>query len=269
MSEGRSAGAHVSLRDVGWVWEGQGMDPGVPPSVFGVGEGSEFFGLRRAVYIFHPNDDLGLGKLKHLDEVACDISKWKFQETSRGSWKNYIDARPEVVRAEAENLSRLSLRYPNVTAGFHDDMWGLVKREGYTPQQYADICTALHSANPKLKLWVVVYTRELDPANWQPFLPYIDVVNLWVWDAKELPSLEDAVGRCRQIFAGKPLNLGCYLRDYPTAAPVPMDLLKLQWEYVRRGLDRGQIDGFSILGTVLIDGQQEQAEWVRDYIAAH
>ncbi len=48
-----------------------------------------------------------------------------------------------------------------------------------------------------------------------------------------------------------------------------MDLLQLQWQYVRRGLDQGQIDGYSILGTVLIDGQREQAEWVREFIAAH
>jgi hypothetical protein len=260
----------VTMRDVGWVWEGQGLDPGVPPSIFGVGEGCAYFGLSRAVYIFHPNDDLGLRKLSHLDEVACDISKWKYYEHSDPfSVYQRPDARPETIRAEAARVSELSRRYPNVTGGFHDDMLGLARREGLTPQQYGAIYDALHSANPALKLWVVVYTHELKPDTWEGFAPFIDVVNLWIWNAKDIPTQDENIALCRRMFPGKPINVGCYLRDYPTAAPVPMDMLRLQWEGVRRNLDRGLIDGYSILGTVLIDGQQQQAEWVRRFISEH
>ena len=124
---------HMSMKDVGWVWEGQGLDPGVPPSIFGVGEGCGFFGLSRAIYIFHPNGDLAMRKLSHLDEVACDISKWTFVEGSNPfSIRHQIDARPERVKAEAALVSQLSLKYPNITGAFHDDMLGLVRREGYT-----------------------------------------------------------------------------------------------------------------------------------------
>lgn len=265
-----ASGKHRSLRDVGWVWEGQGLDPGVPPSIFGVGEGCDYFGLSRAVYIFHPNDDLAMRKLSRLDEVACDISKWQFVE-GRDPFhiRHQIDARPETVKAEAANVSRLSRKYPNITGGFHDDMLGLVRREGYTADQYAAVHRALRGANPALKLWVVVYTHELEPENWEPFLPYIDIVNLWIWRAAEIPTLDDNIRLARSMFPGKPINVGCYLRDYPTAAPVPMPLLEQQWHCVRHSLDAGLIDGFSILGAVLIDGQQEQAEWVRRFIAAH
>lgn len=261
---------HMSMKDVGWVWEGQGLDPGVPPSIFGVGEGCGFFGLSRAIYIFHPNGDLAMRKLSHLDEVACDISKWTFVEGSNPfSIRHQIDARPERVKAEAALVSQLSLKYPNITGAFHDDMLGLVRREGYTPQQYAEVYAAVHSANPALKLWVVVYTHELKPENWQAFLPYIDIVNLWIWKATDIPTMDENIRLCRRLFPGKPINMGCYLRDYPTMAPVPMHLLRQQWEGVRRNLDQGFIDGYSILATVLIDGQQEQAEWVREFIAAH
>ena len=41
----------MSMADVGWIWEGQGFDPGVYPSIFGVGEGAEYFGLRKVCYI--------------------------------------------------------------------------------------------------------------------------------------------------------------------------------------------------------------------------
>ena len=116
---------------------------------------------------------------------------------------------------------------------------------------------------------MVVYTHELKPENWQAFLPYIDMVNLWIWKATDIPTMDENIRLCRRLFPGKPINMGCYLRDYPTMAPVPMHLLRQQWEGVRRNLDQGFIDGYSILATVLIDGQQEQAEWVREFIAAH
>ncbi|OIN97029.1 hypothetical protein AUJ66_04535 [Candidatus Desantisbacteria bacterium CG1_02_38_46] len=262
------------LKDVDWVWEGQGFDQGVEPSIFGVGEGAIYFGLSRVCYMFHPNTEFAMKKLSNFEEVVCDISKWKFKEVEREGnvacgMKNSVDAKPETVKEEAGNISKLSLKFHNITGAIHDDMLGLCKRENYTPQQYGEIYKALHNDNSELKLWVVVYTHELDPAKWEGFLPYIDVVNLWVWEARNLTNLDEDIQKCRKIFSNKPIILGCYLRDYPTVAPVPMDLLRCQWERIPRYLDEKLIAGYSILGAVLIDGQQEQAEWVRDFIAKH
>lgn len=262
--------AERKLKDVGWVWEGQGLDPGVDPSIFGVGDGAEYFGLRKVCYMFHPNSDLAMRKLSHVDEVVCDIAKWKWRRTDDGGAAHWVDSDPTSIRAEAELVSQLSLTYPNVKAAIHDDMKGLVKRAGYGPEQYAEIYAALKSANPELKLWVVVYTHELEEADfWAPFAPYMDVVNLWIWEAKNLPTLDDGLKRCREVFPDKPINMGCYLRDYPTRAPVPMDMVKHQWERVRHHVEQGTVAGYSILATVLIDGHQEQANWIRDFIAAH
>jgi hypothetical protein len=38
---------------------------------------------------------------------------------------------------------------------------------------------------------------------------------------------------------------------------------------VLRNLETGLLQGFSILSANLIDGHQEQANWIRDLIAAH
>ncbi|MBE9479089.1 MAG: hypothetical protein IMY80_03915, partial [Chloroflexi bacterium] len=59
------------------------------------------------------------------------------------------------------------------------------------------------------------------------------------------------------------------LRNYPDNSPVPMDLLKHQWNLVLDRLEKGEIAGYSILGTVLIDGHREQAQWVREFVAQH
>ena len=259
----------MRMKDVGWVWEGQGLDPGVHPSIFGAGEGAKYFGLSRACFMFHPNNDLAMQKMSDLEEIVCDISKWKFRDTEHGGSEHWVDAKPESVRAEAENVSRLSTKYPNITGAIHDDMKGLVEREHCAPEQYAEIYAALKNHNPRLNLWAVVYTHELNPADWAGFEPFMDVINLWVWRAKDLPKLDEGVERCREMFPDKPLIMGCYLRDYTAAAPVPMELLKLQWEKLLRHLQEGTVAGYSILGAVLIDGQQEQAAWVRDFIAAN
>ncbi len=55
-AEPRAGSGKPSFRDVGWVWEGQGIDPKVPPSIYGLGQGARYFGLSRANYLFHPND---------------------------------------------------------------------------------------------------------------------------------------------------------------------------------------------------------------------
>lgn len=256
----------MKLADVGWVWEGQGLDPGVDPSVLGIGDGCRFFGLTRANYMFHPNTEFALDRLAWLDEVTCDISKWKWKDSPNGGADHWVDAAPQSVRAEAELVSRLSRQFSNITGAFHDDMLGLVRREGTTPEQYGEIYQAVKSCNPELKLWIVVYTHELEAPEWAQYEGFMDVLNLWVWNAENLVHLDPYVAQCRERFPDKPLIMGCYLRDYPTGAPVPMDLLKVQWEKMLRHIHNGIVDGFSILSANLIDGHLEQATWVRDFI---
>lgn len=259
----------MSFAEVGWCWEGQGLDPGVDPSILGVGDGCRFFGLTRANYMFHPNTEFAMQHMAWLEEVTLDIAKWGYQDTERGGTDHLVDARPERVVAEAELTSRLSLKYPNITGAFHDDMLGLARREKMTPEQYAAVYAAVKARNPALKLWVVVYTHELEAPEWQDFGQFVDVVCLWIWNASELPRQDEGIARCQEVFPGKPIMMGAYLRDYPTRAPVPMDMVQVQWESIRRNVQSGALSGYSILSGNLIDGHLEQASWIRDFIAAN
>jgi len=65
-----------SMAEAGWVWEGIGFDPGVEPTVYGVGEGATYFGVPGANFIFHPNNEVNFAKLSHVPKVTGDISKW-------------------------------------------------------------------------------------------------------------------------------------------------------------------------------------------------
>ena len=77
-----------------------------------------------------------------------------------------------------------------------------------------------------------------------------------------MARLDEALDRCREVFPDKPILMGCYLRDYPTQAPLPMDALRRQWHTVAEALEDGHIAGFDILygfrGTVNPDPEYEK-----------
>ncbi|OGV73812.1 MAG: hypothetical protein A3K19_24550 [Lentisphaerae bacterium RIFOXYB12_FULL_65_16] len=202
---------HVRLADVGWVWDGQGINGTWQLSIFGAGEGTRWFGLRRCCFMFHPNTPLAMEKLRGLDEVVCDISKWDGERVEHPQYpglgapmRNVHDGTMARKVQEAENVSRLSLDFPNVTGAFDDDLYGKIAAEHITPAQYGVVHQAVKRHNPKTKHWGVVYTHELKPENWRGFEDTLDVVNLWVWDSKNLFRLDEDLERCRAIFPGKP-----------------------------------------------------------------
>jgi len=260
----------MNLRDVGWVWEGHGIDPGVPPSIYGLGQGAAYFGLNRVNYIFHPNDEHAMKLLAGRNEVTCDICKRGFRWTEEGAVKCAVQADPASLTAESRNVATLSTRFANITGAYCDDLMGLMNKHGVTPAVFGEIRAGIRSINPRLKLWSVVYTHELDERDfWQAMSPHVDVVNLWIWHSAELDGLVESVRRCRRVFPDKPIVMGVYLRDYTLRAPIPVETVLGQMQRVADGVEHGQLAGFSILGAVLIDGHRPQADAIRDFVAAH
>ncbi len=259
------------LADIGWVWEGQSIDGDTFPSIYGVGEGAEFFRLKKVVYMYHPNNELGMEKLRKFDEVICDISKWKF----RGSVGDYSaalyhDMKLSTVLEEAKKVAHLSLTYHNLTGAFHDDLFGQLKEQAITAEQYSPVYNTLKTTNPRLKLWTVFYSTELgDTSLINNFKSFMDVITFWVYNVKDLPDLDRHVAHCRELFPDKPIILGCYLWDYPTETPMPLSAIKFQWERLVKYVAAGTVVGYHILGASLLDSTQDQARWVRDFIAAN
>ena len=280
----------VRLADVGWTWEGQGFVGGAGLSIYGLGEGAEYFGLKKVFTLYRPNDELAMTKLRSFEEVICEISANRPMHCGERCVDSFFDFDPTSAKllAEAKNVGEISAKYPNVKGGYIDDMLGktevdlsLGKSEpgGITADQYSSIYSTLKKANPHLKLWALVYSKQLYEQDWAGFKPHMEVINLWVWSEKDLRNLDRHVDRCHEIFPDKPISLGCFLWDYPSmnfnkgefdkGHAVSMDLLKLQWESVLKYVASGKIDSYTILGAYLIDGAPEQARWVRDFIAAN
>jgi len=245
------------------------LDPGVHPSIFGLGEGADFFGLTKCHFLFHHTTELALWKLRDKEEVVCDITKHLPRDVGKGGSENYSEANIDTVRSEAEKVSRLSLKFPNVTGAIHDDLLRMLREQGFGGDKYAAVSNALKRHNPNLKLWIVVYAKEMDKPEWPGVEPYVDVINLWFWPGSGYDEMDRAVERCREIFKNKPIYVGCYMRNYPEKKPLPIATIEKRFEGIVRHLKEGKIAGYTILGTVLIDGQLEQAEWIRDFIAKH
>lgn len=260
----------MSLRESGWVWEGQGLDPGVPPSIYGLGQGTKYLGLSRANFLFHPNDEYALTLLEDLDEVTCSILKDGFQWTPDGGVKFKREGDAATVRAEAENVARLSTRFKNITGAFFDDALGRIKKGDYGPEEFGQIRELIREINPDLKMWTVVYTHEFGDADlWRAISPHVDVVSLWVWNSTDLVNLREYVKGYREIFPGKPVIMGVYLRDYAIPAPVPVERVTGQMEVIADLMGRNELAGYSVLASILFDGHRRQAEAIRDFIAKH
>jgi len=257
----------LNFKDRGWVWEGQGIDPGVPPSIYGLGQGARYFGLSRVNYLFHPNDIHALRLLADYTEITCDISKWGWEWNEDGRPKCVPKSDPAPVKWEGENVARMAKEFQNITGVYCDDLFGLMRRYNYSPKEFGDIRSAIRDLNPDLNLWTVVYTHELEKVDfWTEMRPHIDVVTLWIWNFENIRHMHDYVDQCRELFPNKPIIMGVYLRDYTTKAPVPVDRVRMQMNGIADLIAQGMLAGYSILAAVLIDGHRPQADTVRDFI---
>ena len=272
----KTAAAHLenrgktSFRNIGWVWEGQGIDPQVPPSIYGLGQGAKYFGLSRANYLFHPNDVHALRLLKDYDEVTCDITKWGWEWNADGRPACKAKSDPVTMRTEGENVARLATQFKNITGVYCDDLLGLMKSNKFGPTEFAQVRATIRDLNPDLKHWTVVYTHEFEQADfWKAMRPHMDVVTLWIWKSEDIGKMPQYVDQCRTLFPDKPIVMGVYLRDYTKVAPIPADQVKRQMEGIAGLVDKGLLSGYSILASVLIDGHRPQADAVRDFITAH
>jgi hypothetical protein len=146
---------------------------------------------------------------------------------------------------------------------------GLMRRFKYGPKEFGTIRSAIRDLNPALDLWTVVYTHELEQADfWARLRPHIDVVTLWIWESKNLGQMHDSVDQCRELFPDKPIVMGVYLRDYTKRAPIPVDCVQAQMEGIADLIGQGKLAGYTILAAVLIDGHRAQADTVRDFVAS-
>lgn len=193
-----------------------------------------------------------LDRLASCKQVVCALQHGAYQET-------------------AAQVSETSKQYQNITGALIDDFrdWHGPSKS-ITPEEAKAIYDSLKSANPLLRLYVVRYTWQ-DQGELVPFAPYYDVINLWVWVAKEEAwgeEIDAKIEKIRQL-TGKPIVLGLFLHDYGgTGKAIGMGVLEVQFRKATQFLRDGKIEGMVILQSGWFDQEDHrpQIQWMKHYL---
>jgi hypothetical protein len=160
----------------------------------------------------------------------------------------------------------LAKHTPNVVGVYMDDFF---EEHGKTAALTLDELQAsrqqLITLGRDLKLWVTLYTRQLDlPIG--DYLRLIDVIALWTSRPEDLVNLESNLKKLEQLAPNSKKALGCYFVDYGRKSSVPIADMKDQCEIGLKWLRQGRIEAMVFLGNTVEDVGFEAVEWTRDWI---
>jgi hypothetical protein len=172
--------------------------------------------------------------------------------------------------SDLEAVIDLSRRFPNVTGAIMDDLFheiddaGLFSRRSV--DELAEFQSRLQAAPRPLDLWTVLYDHDLS----HPIRPYIercDVVTYWTWHAMDIAGLEESFARAESAVPESRKVLGCYMWDYGTNTPMPVEIMQRQCELGLKWLEEGRIEGMIFLASCICDIGLEAVEWTKGWIS--
>lgn len=262
-------GNDVNVKDRLWLWC---HEAGSHNGLFGITQESQiqpieaahFLGLENALVI-------RFGPTFQAEKEAASLAGMR-----RVVW-SIVGNAGHTEGDEVGRARELATRYPNFTGVVMDDFFlnGLPAEhaaEGeaalavHNAESLRNIRERLTVAGRTLDLWVVLYDHQLGlPLG--PHLAQCDVVTFWTWRAENLTNLEENLTRAEAMARGKRLVLGCYMWDYGTGHPMPLEAMRRQVEQGERWLREGRIEGMIFLASCICDLDLEAVEWTRSWIA--
>ncbi len=256
-----SSASPKHLRDILWVWGNPEMQkPGEHTAASFV----EADSAQRAKLLGVPNIALAGSGLPN-DDAKADALTAAVAHAPRLLWETTPDGEgigpPFVYEKRMAQIRKLKQQYPQIEAILLDDMsTGKIDR-GYRAEHVQHIQEQLSGSN--VKVWGVVYTHSLGREHLADCINKTDVINLWMWDAKDTANLEKHVSLLENNFPKKPIVLGIYLFDYGGGRRMPLDLLQQQCETARKLAHAGRIEGIVFL---TINNDAEAVQWVADWV---
>ena len=252
------------VRDLMWVWgtADHVADEGRTLATFSQASAAERAQLLGVPFVVMagqglPNDNA------EADEQTKPVGRFP-----RLVWETTPDGDglgpPFVYKSRMAQIRRLVDKYPQIEGILLDDMsTGKIDR-GFRAEHIRHIREQLGPKYRSVKSWGVVYSMSFGRKWLAECIKEMDVINLWVWHAKDLVYLEKYVAALETQFAGKPIVVGLYLHDYGAQREIPLDLLETQCT-TALGLARaGRIQGIVFL---TIHSDVKALTWTRDWIA--
>jgi hypothetical protein len=253
----------ITVRDRLWLW---GHPAGAHDKGWGLSEPSRITPVEAAYYMSIPNVVMVryLGK----PEMPFDQYAIPFRPLKQVVW-SVVGAGGETQSEERRAVLDLARKNHNFTGVQMDDFFFSEPKNGKIAALSTDELRVLRKelkSGPKpLDLWVTLYTYQLD----QPigdYLKFCDAVTLWTWKAKDLDKLPANFEKARKLVPNSRVILGCYMWDYGTHKPMPIEAMRRQAEQGLRWLQDGSIQGIIFLASCICDLNLEAVEWTRNWI---
>jgi hypothetical protein len=272
--EAARAAYEDDLRDRLWMW---GHDPGVydgPDGIYNIplsaplsmAEGIKSMGIPNVCVIRH-----GISDADYREQ---------FRDVKRVAW-NLSSGSNESYRALKDHVFGLRETMPNLTGYFLDDFFRFGDRPGFDRNSETVAAPAalsieelkqLHSEmiafRRPLELSMVLYTHLLCPAI-KPFLRYVDVVSLWIWDGADIEKIDANFQKYRALAPDKPTLLGIYMWDFGGRKELSVEFMAKQLDYAHKLFKAGQIEGMIFHCTPLCNKGLAAVDYARDWIAKH
>ena len=240
-----------------WVWGGPTPYWGGSMADDTLVRGARYFNAENIVYVYGPTNDKMMQLHSGFKRMLCQVNSQCRTPGAQGSMSD---------ESNAEELSRLSLKYPNIVGAMCDDVATYFRRQ-VLPEAFEARYKALKKYNDKLKMYGVVYVHELAQKDFSLIHPYLDTVNLWFWHMDEILDYDRNILLCQERFPGKPIIQGIFLHEYgiSDAGTLPQ-LLVYQLDKAREYMTRGIVEGVIILGDREIKKWPESSAAVRNYL---
>jgi hypothetical protein len=260
-----------TVRDKLWIW---GHPAGSHNNQYGLtgisrmtpAEGAFYLGVPNVILVSYP-DQKEPGKM--LPEVASyDPYAISFRPLQGVVW-SIVGAGGVVNQQGVEIIRNLARKFPNIIGVQMDDFFRDTLDGGrvgaLTPKELAYIRNQLDVNGRRLDRWVTLYHHDLK-YDLAEYLQEVDVVTYWTWKAKDLAGLEDGFAQAEQATPHAHHVLGCYMYDYGTEKPMPLNLMQKQCALGLEWLKKGRIEGMIFLASCICDLNLEAVEWTRNWI---
>jgi hypothetical protein len=202
-----------------------------------------------------PND---LEKAEELSRGIADLKRIGWELTPDNG-----EGPPFIYTGKVRVLKTLKVLYPQIEAVSIDDMLTSQRGKGLHPEHIASLRRQLHSTLPGLNMWGIVYTMNLNDPLLPRYLKFLDIVNLWTWQADDLRNLDTNFAGAERLAQGKPIVLGLYMYDYGMKRRMPRELMRLQCDKALELAKQGRVQGLIFLG---VSNDPEIIRWTRDWI---
>jgi hypothetical protein len=249
------------VRDRFWIW---GHEAGSHDKGWDTPKPSRMTPAEGAFYLGVPN----IIMIRYDDKPAMPFDQYAlaFRPLKKVVW-SITGAGGVTSEDERNHVLELAKRFPNIVGVFMDDFFTGSGEGVLSIDELKSIRNQLTVSGRRLDLMVTVYTHNLDTPLTGKYLEVCDVASIWTWSATDLANMESSFEKFAKVAPDCRKLLGCYMWDYGTHQPMPIDLMQMQCETGLRWLKDGQIEGMIFLASCICDLELDAVEWTRNWIA--